>query len=149
MEAIPSPQHMRAWRSSLTAHSRIVARMSDDLVREARLPLPWYEVLLLVKESATGQLRMHELADSRLLSRSAATRLVDRIERAGLVTRIAAEEDRRGTFVELTDDGLATLRAAAPIHLRGIQDYFAAQLSDDEAVMVDGVMRRMVEALAN
>jgi DNA-binding MarR family transcriptional regulator len=148
MEAKPSPQHLRAWRASLTAHSRIVARMADDLEREVRLPLPWYEVLLLVRESPTGQLRMHELADSRLLSRSAATRLIDRMELAGLVSRIAAAEDRRGTLVELTDQGLATLRTAAPIHLRGIEEYFAAQLSADEAAMVEAMMQRMVDALA-
>lgn len=148
METKPSPQHLKAWRACLTAHSRIIDQMTRELEAEAHLPLVWYEVLLLLRESRTGQLRMHELADLRLLSRSAATRLVDRMERAGLVRRTAAEQDRRGTFVELTDEGLAQLRAAAPIHLRGIEEHFAVHLSDDEAATVEAVMGRLADALA-
>ena len=131
---------------SLTAFSKIVAQLDTELVEEGDIALDWYEVLLLLRESDNG-LRMHELAESQLLSRSAATRLVDRIEAAGLVRRRASEEDRRGTFVELTDEGLATLRRTAPIHLRGIQEHFAAHLTEDEARVVEDVMSRVARGL--
>lgn len=142
----PSPRQLRAWRSSLTAHSKVIARLDAELQAEGGIALDWYEVLLLLHESEGG-LRMHELADAQLLSRSAATRLVDRMVAAGLVGRRTAEEDRRGTFVDLTADGLATLRRTAPIHLRGIHDHFTQHLSDEEAVVIADAMRRIATAL--
>ena len=138
---------MAAWRGFLTAHARVVARLERELAEEADLPLTWYEVLLLLREAPAGRLRMHELADSRLLSRSAATRLVDRIEAAGLVARVASEDDRRGTFVELTPLGLATLRRAAPVHLRGIDEHFTSHLSGQDATALRDVMGRIADAL--
>ena len=144
----PSTGHLAAWRSSLTALTKIVDQLRAELGAESQLALDWYEVLLLLRESDDG-LRMHELADAQLLSRSAATRLVDRMAAAGLVARRPAEDDRRGTFVELTPKGLAALRRAAPVHLRGIQEHFAAHLSSDEAVVVAAAMDRIVAALDN
>lgn len=139
---------LAAWRGFLTAHARVVARLERELAEEAGLQLTWYEVLLLLREAPEGKLRMHELADSRLLSRSAATRLIDRIEAAGLVSRIASEDDRRGTFVELTPEGLATLRRAAPIHLRGIEEHFTGHLTDQDAIALRNVLGRVADALA-
>jgi DNA-binding MarR family transcriptional regulator len=138
---------MAAWRGFLTAHARIVARLERELAEEADLPLTWYEVLLLLREAPAGRLRMHELADSRLLSRSAATRLIDRIETAGLVARAVSQDDRRGTFVQLTPEGLATLRRAAPIHLRGIAEHFTGHLSEGDAATLRELMAKVVKAL--
>ena len=146
MATTPSSQHLRAWRTCLTAFSKIVAQLDAELATEGGLALDWYEVLLLLRESRNG-LRMHELAEAQLLSRSAATRLVDRMEAAGLVRRRASEEDRRGTFVELTDEGLATLRRTAPIHLRGIQEHFAEYVTDDDAQLIEDVMGRIALGL--
>lgn len=147
MASKPTSPQMRAWRSFLTAHARIIARMEQELEDHEQLPLTWYEVLLLLRESSDGRLRMHELAESRLLSRSAATRLIDRIEGAGLVRREASTTDRRGTFVVMTDAGLATLRKAAPVHVGGIEAHFARYVDDDEAETVAAVMNRVVEQL--
>jgi DNA-binding MarR family transcriptional regulator len=138
---------MAAWRGFLTVYARVVGRLERELADEVDLPLTWYEVLLLLREAPDGRLRMHELADSRLLTRSAATRLVDRIEAAGLVTRSASEADRRGTFVELSPKGLATLRRAAPVHLRGIATHFTSHLSDEEAAVLSTVMARITAEL--
>lgn len=146
MATKPSPQQLRAWRHSLTAHSKVIARLDAELHAEGGIALDWYEVLLLLRES-DGGLRMHELADAQLLSRSAATRLVDRMVGAGLVSRRTAEEDRRGTFVDLTPEGLATLRRTAPIHLRGIEEHFSRHLSDQEAEVIAVAMGRIVAAL--
>ncbi len=147
VETHSSPLQLRAWRGFLTAHARLVAQLEDELAADADLALTWYEVLLLLRESAEGGLRMHELADSRLLSRSAATRLIDRMEAAGLVHRRAAEVDRRGTYVELSDEGLAALRRAAPVHLRGIGEHFTKHLDDEESAVVERVTMRIVAAL--
>ncbi len=136
---------MRAWRNSLTAFSKVLAQLEKELRAEGDLALDWYEVLLLLRESKAG-LRMHELADAQLLSRSAATRLVDRMVKAGLVQRRTAQQDRRGTFVELTPDGLATLRRTAPIHLRGIEHHFARHLSDEDAAVIAAVMGKIAAA---
>lgn len=140
---------LHAWRSFLVAHARLVARLESELLDEAGLPLTWYEVLLILKESPEGRVRMHELAESRLLSRSAATRLVDRMEAAGLVRRVACDADRRGTFVELSEEGMAAFRMAAPLHVRGIREHFAAHIDRDEAATVATIMNRLVDALGS
>ncbi len=147
MESDSSPLQMAAWRGFLTAHVRLVSRLEEELASEADLALTWYEVLLLLREGRAGGLRMHELADSRLLSRSAATRLIDRMEAAGLVRRRASDADRRGTYVELSDKGFEVLRRAAPVHLRGIHEHFSEYLDDEEASVVERVTRRIVAAL--
>ncbi len=143
-----APARLAAWRAFLTAHSRVVGRLEDELVDEVGLPLSWYEVLLILQESAHGRLRMHELASSRLLSRSAATRLVDRMEASGLVRRSTCDSDRRGTFVELSDRGRHTLRRAAPVHLRGVDDHFTAHLSTEEAEILHDIFERISDKLA-
>lgn len=146
MATKPSSLHLRAWRICLTAFSKVLAQLEAELRDEGHLALDWYEVLLLLHENEDG-LRMHELADAQLLSRSAATRLIDRMEAAGFVRRRTAEDDRRGTFVELTGDGLSTLRRTAPIHLRGIEEHFARHLEDDEARLVALAMGRIAAEL--
>ena len=141
----PDPR-LDAWRQLLTAHAEVVDVLEREL-REARgLPLSWYDVLLHLHESGEGRLRMHELAESLLLSRSAATRFVDRMQKAGLVTREACEADRRGTFVVMTEEGRAAFRTAAPIHLDGIRRHFTEHLDDGEARLLAGVLQRIADA---
>lgn len=136
---------MLAWRSFLEAHA-FVTRILDQELRSTRdLPLAWYDALLQLHE-AGGTLRMHELADRLLLSRSATTRFADRLERAGLIERRQSAEDRRGTEVMLTGLGERTLREAAPLHVRGIEAHFAEYISDDEARCLIEVMKRIALA---
>lgn len=137
---------LAAWRSFLRAHARIVGRLSAELEQETGLPLNWYEVLLYLYEAPGGRLRMHELADSLLLSRSAATRFVDRMEAAGLVRREPCDHDGRGTNVTMTEEGRRRFRAAAPVHLRGIAEHFASHLGGEEAEALARVMERLAEA---
>ncbi len=127
-----SPTRMRAWRAFLETYSLVIRRLERDLVDERELPLSWYDVLVQLNENG-GRMRIGDLASHLLVSRSATTRFVDRLERDNLISRETVAEDRRGTWVVLTDQGRATLREAAPVHLRGIDDYFAAHLSDDES----------------
>ena len=137
----PDEQHLQAWRALLEAHAALVRRLNDELQVECGLPLTWYDALVQLHE-AGGRLRMGELADRLLLSRSATTRFADRLESAGLVVRRPVEDDRRGTEVALSEEGLATLRSAAPVHLRGIAEHFAAGLDAEEAVALTGLLAR-------
>lgn len=138
-----------AWRSFLVAHAALIGRLGEEMEAETGLPLTWYEALLLLNESAEGQRRMHELAESRLLSRSAMTRFIDRMEAAGLVHRVTCDADRRGTFVTMTELGRDRFRAAAVVHLRGIEEHFARHVTDAEAAVLATAMRRVVAALNN
>ena len=84
------------------------------------MPLAWYDVLLTLAQAPERRLRMAQLADRVLLSRSGLTRLVDRLEREGLVRREPSPDDARGTYTVLTAAGLRRLRGAVPLHLAGV-----------------------------
>ena len=128
-----------AWRAFLRAHAAVVGALEAELEAERDLPLPWYDVLVSLSD-AGGRLRMQDLADRVLFSRSGLTRLVDRMAGAGLVTRERCEDDRRGTYAVLTGAGVARLREAAGVHLRGIHDHFTSHLDDAD-------VRALTEAL--
>ena len=143
-----APAKMDAWRSFLTAHAAVIDALGKDLESAVGLPLTWYEVLLYLRESDEGRLRMHELAESLLLSRSAATRFVDRMEAAGLVSRESCVTDGRGTFVVMTDHGRDVFRRAAPVHLAGIDRYFAGNITTQEAIEMVESFGRVLDGLA-
>jgi DNA-binding MarR family transcriptional regulator len=103
-------------------------------------------VLLNLAESPEGRLRMQELSASVLLSKSGLSRVVDRMEENGLVRRERSEDDRRGWFAVLTERGRSTLRRAAPVHLRGIQEHFARHLDDEEARVLTAALDRVTAA---
>ncbi len=125
------PVAMKSWRAFLEAHSRIIRRLEAELEAETGLPLTWYDALVQLHE-AGGKLRVSELADRVLLSRSATTRFVDRLERQRLIERRRCGEDRRGTEVWLTEQGLDRLRQATPVHLSGVGRLFGAALDGNE-----------------
>lgn len=133
-----------AWRAFLEAHARVTEVLERELRDGQDLPLTWYDVLVQLHEAPENRLRMQELAAAVVLSKSGLTRLIDRMERAGLVRRSQCPTDRRGTFAELTDEGYARLRAAAPTHLAGVERHFTAQLSADDAE----VLARVLGAIA-
>lgn len=136
---------MEAWRAFLEAHAHVIRLLEADLEAEKALPLTWYDVLVQLEESDDHRLRMTELADRVLLSKSGLTRLVDRMCESGLVSRSADDKDKRGRWVSLEPAGLARLHDAAPVHMRGIQEYFSDQLSDGEASAIAGPLRRIAD----
>jgi DNA-binding MarR family transcriptional regulator len=138
-------ERLAAWAAFLRAHAAIKAKLERELLTERDLPLTWYEVLLHVDDHGR-EMRMQELARSVLLSKSGLTRLVDRMEAAGLVVRRTCESDRRGAFVGVTPAGAAALRNAAPVHLRGITEHFTSHLSGEELRLVRTVMERLAVA---
>jgi DNA-binding MarR family transcriptional regulator len=136
---------MAVWRLFLRAHSRLTRRLEADLITEHALPLASYDVLLTLLEAPNRRLRMTELADRVLLSRSGMTRLVDRLEREGLVMREACANDARGMFTVLTEQGYQRLRKATRSHLRGIDEYAMSKLSPDELEAFGKVLAKLVD----
>ena len=127
-----SPVELRAWRGMLRVHSRLVKVLDARLDHEHGLPLTSYEVLVHLSEAEGERMRMCDLADSILLSRSGLTRLVDRLEREGLIARKACDSDARGAYAVLTDAGRRKLDAARHTHLAGVRHHFLSKLDEDE-----------------
>jgi DNA-binding MarR family transcriptional regulator len=115
---------LATWRSLLNAHSRVTRLIEVDLKEAGLPPLGWYDVLWPLLQAPQGRLRINELADQVVLSRTGLVRLVDRIERAGLLRREPVPEDRRGAYATITDEGVEMLRQMWPVYERGIRDYF-------------------------
>jgi DNA-binding MarR family transcriptional regulator len=139
----PSREELDAWRSFLRAHARITRALEAELVAEQRLSLAAYDVLVQLAEAPDRRLRMTELADAVLLSRSGVTRLVDRLERAGLVTRSRVASDGRGVAAELTPAGLDRLRRATRTHLAGVVRHFVAVLDAEDLAALERISRRL------
>src|SRR5918997_3145626 len=98
-------RHLAAWRTFITAHAAVIDAIERDLRAAGVISLTWYDVLIELAEAPNRRLRLHELARAVVLSRSGLTRLVDRIEAAGLLHREACAEDRRGAYAVLTAEG--------------------------------------------
>jgi DNA-binding MarR family transcriptional regulator len=139
-----SERELAAWRGLLRAHAGLIKELDAELEREHGLPLTSYEVLLHLDLAPDRRLRMSDLADSVLLSRSGLTRLVDRLERDGLLERASCKSDARGSFAVLTDRGRSALRAAAGTHLRGIRERFIGHFSDAELDQLAGFWERVL-----
>ncbi|MDY7103205.1 MAG: MarR family transcriptional regulator [Actinomycetota bacterium] len=141
----PDPVRLAAWRSVLTTRALLVDELDRELHRTHDLPLDWYDVLLQLNEGG-GRLRMSELADATLISRSSATRVCHRMEKAGLVRREPDPDDRRGTFAVLTDEGKDMLRTTARTHLDGVERTFACHVTEEEAEVIAAALGRVVDA---
>ncbi len=115
---------LRAWRGLLRTHAQLVKRLDADLESAHGLPLTSYEVLLHLAKAAGCKMRMCDVAESVLLSRSGLTRLVDRLEREGLVERAACADDARGSYAKITEAGRKKLLEARGTHLSGVREHF-------------------------
>jgi DNA-binding MarR family transcriptional regulator len=132
-----------AWRAFLTAHATIVRRLEAELEADESLALSDLDVLIQLHR-AGGTLRMRDLAERALLSRSGMTRRVDRLEAAGFIVRTVCTTDRRGSFAQLTDAGRDRLVSALPSHRRGIETHFVAKLSPAELEMVRSTLSKVL-----
>jgi DNA-binding MarR family transcriptional regulator len=149
MAAQPDSHRLDLFGSFLRAHAQIYEALNRDLLAERGISLPWYEVLLQLASAPESKLRLQDLAERVLYSRSGLTRLIDRMESAGLVKRQPCSHDKRGTFASLTPDGSREFRRAAPTHLRGIEEYFFRHLSEPEAEQLGQTMEHLLSARAD
>jgi len=125
---------LSAWRALLNAHARVTARVEGALAAAGLPPLSWYDVLWPLHRAPGRRLRVGALAEQVTLSRTGLTRLLDRVERDGLIRREPAPEDRRGSYVVITAAGSAALRKMWPVYERALDDAFAARLRNPRAL---------------
>ncbi|MDQ3784233.1 MAG: MarR family transcriptional regulator [Actinomycetota bacterium] len=137
---------LRAWRGFLRAHGLVMRTLDSELNAERTLGLSSYEVLLMLAWAPGRALRMSELADRVLLSRSGTTRLVDGLVAKGLVERRRCPSDARGYLAVLTEEGLGRLRDAAPVHLRGVREHFSGPLSKTQLEAVAEAMEAIIQS---
>jgi DNA-binding MarR family transcriptional regulator len=125
------------WRAFLLAHARVVRRLDEELRAEHDLTIGEYDALLTIAQAPDRRIRMRQLADEVILSKSGVTRLIDRLVDDGLVERSACLADARGAEAVLTERGLARLRAASRTHLRGIDEHFLAVLDHEDLTAIE------------
>jgi DNA-binding MarR family transcriptional regulator len=130
----------------LRTHRDVVARLDAELERQHGLPLTSYEVLMILADAPDRRLRMGELADALLLSRSGLTRLVDRLERQDMVKRERCEDDARGYFAVITDAGLERLKTTRPAHLAGVRRHFLERLTERDLDALARAWQRVASA---
>jgi DNA-binding MarR family transcriptional regulator len=140
-----SARQLSTWRAFLRSHAQVMRRLEQDLLGQHDLPLASYDVLVHLSEAPDCRLRMTELADRVLLSRSGLTRLVDRLQREGLVERRPCPSDARGTLAVLTDAGRDRLREAWPTHLAGVRDRVVGRFDDAELAALGDLLGRLVD----
>jgi len=138
----PSGRGIGAWRALLRAHATLLRQLETDLAEQTGLALADYDVLAQLA-IADGQLRMTELANSALISRSGMTRRVARLVDEGLVRRSDANADGRGVVVALSDAGVARLAETVPAHARGIAEYFVSRLDDQELAVLESALDKV------
>lgn len=137
---------LRTWRTFITTHATVIDLIERELAEARQLPLSSYDVLLALVEAPNRRLRMHELAQAVVLSRSGLTRLVDRLEQEGLLRRDRTGSDRRAIYAVLTLKGFRAFRHAWPIYAQGIVKYFVQHLTEQEMSTLSQMLGRVLAA---
>jgi DNA-binding MarR family transcriptional regulator len=140
-----SDQQLAAWRGMLQVHAEVTQLLDAQMRAEHGMSVSSYEVLMFLAEAPDRRLRMSQIADRVLLSRSGLTRLVDRLVQLGYVTRCAAEADGRGSYAELTDAGLDKFQTAQRTHREGVRSFFLERLSTTDTVVLGDIWTRFVD----
>ncbi len=137
----PDDDFVRAWSALLRLHAQLVPKIDRDLQRLTGMPLSWYDVLLELNAAPQRRLRMLELGEAVVLSRTRVSRIVDELVVAGYVTKVPNPEDGRSAFTELTATGRAAFRKTAPVYLDRIRAELGAHVTAHDAA----VLRRILE----
>src|SRR6266436_2821214 len=139
---LPGRRGLQAWSALLRAHATLLRQLETDLESRTGLALADFDVLAQLAR-AGGSLRMTELADLALISRSGMTRRVARLVREGLVRRAHADADARGVVILLTNAGQSRLAESAPVHMRGVSDLFVGKLDDHELAVLESALAKV------
>ncbi len=135
-----------AWSALLRLQANLVPRMDAWMRAESGMSLAWYDVLLELAAEPDGRLRMVDLAERAVLSRTRISRLVDELVDAGLVVREPNGDDRRSWYAAITDDGRTRQKSAAPLYVRHIASLIGSPLSAEELKTLDALLRRLLTA---
>ena len=134
----------RGWYATVQMALRSLEAIERDVEAETGVPVAWIEVLAFLKKHDDGRRRMSELAEQSLLSRGGATRLIARMEDAGLVTREIPKEDRRATYAVITDKGRETIERVLPVHRAAVARHFTDAIDDDDAETLREISLRVL-----
>ncbi len=140
-----SEHALRAWRALLIAQAVALDGVEASLQRGEQMPLTWFEVLARLSREEGGMLRMQDLAERLVLSRSGATRLVDRLEAAGLIERASCTDDRRGTLAVATAAGLRALEETRPFVNAAVEEQFGRLLEPSEAQLLESLLTKVLD----
>lgn len=146
MVATPDPRQ-RAWARFVTAQAMLLEQIEAAFAKADLPSLAWYDVLWILESTDQGWLRMHDLARKAVVSRSNVTRLVDRMEKAGLVARSDCPLDGRGTVCELTTKGRALRAKMWPVYKKQIDTLFGKHLAARDAETVAELFEKMIDSL--
>ena len=151
MAAKPTLDNKRnaVWRLFITANVKLLDRIGEKFSQAGLPTMDWYDVLLMLKEAPEHRLRLSDLAEKALLSRSNLTHLVDRLEKAELLYRERCPSDRRGTYAVLTEAGLAMQQKMWAVYSEGIAEYFGSHLDDEELQVMQRVLERMLAGVSD
>jgi len=139
----PSPEQLRCWRLFFESALALGDVLDGELQAAAGIPQRWYDVLIHLEETPAG-IRMNELAEQILYSKSGFTRVIDRMEEEGLVGRVRPADDRRSILVVLTEKGIETMEQARLHHRDGIERHFSRHLTDEDV----GALTRALEKVS-
>ncbi|MDQ1635494.1 MAG: hypothetical protein QOJ32_2303 [Frankiaceae bacterium] len=142
-------EEQQTWRSFLSATQLLFDQLDRELQRDAKIPHAYYEILVRLSESEGRTLRMSQLADSTLSSRSRLSHAVSRLEEAGWVERKSCPTDRRGQLAVLTDKGFAALEAAAPGHVEGVRSHVFDPLSQEQRAALRDISETLLNPLVS
>lgn len=135
------------WKLFLTVHARLLERVEQDLKQADFPPFEWYDVLIALKQAPDQRLRLSELAEVLLVNRTNVTRLVDRLEKAGLIQRELCRDDRRGAYAVLTKAGLTMQEKMWTVYAQSIAQYFGRHLTEKDTIAFTKALSAMLVAL--
>jgi DNA-binding MarR family transcriptional regulator len=137
-----TPHELAAWRGMLEVHARVTQQLDAQMRAEHGLSVSAYEVLMFLADAPEHRMRMSDIADRVLLSRSGCTRLVDRLVEQGYVWRCAASSDGRGLFAALTPAGIEKVQAARRTHHQGVRRFFLDHLTPTDQIALGDIWSR-------
>jgi DNA-binding MarR family transcriptional regulator len=143
-----SAEEQAVWRSFISATQMLLDRLDQELTRDSGIGHGYYEVLVRLSEVPDRRMRMSELADRSLSSRSRLSHAVARLEEQGWVRRESCPTDRRGQLAVLTDAGFAALAAAAPAHVEGVRTHLFDALTPEQVVQLGQISKAVVDGLS-
>jgi DNA-binding MarR family transcriptional regulator len=138
---------LAAWRGMLEVHARVTQQLDVQMRAEHGVSVSAYEVLMFLSDAPEQRMRMSDIADRVLLSRSGCTRLVDRLVQLGYVTRCPADSDGRGLYAQLTNAGIEQAAAARRTHWHGIRAFYLQHLTTTDQLVLADIWTRLLSAI--